>query len=330
MTPWTPLLPTVGDNIAPGKAITFEHGRLFYNNPIAIAEGADGAPRISRRAIQPGGAEIDGDFGDGDTPPTAGASELTGITLTVPKTFPFISMIRVNGDVSLSSTLTIDHATDAQRTASQLIAAICGNPGVMATNSTAFISPGSVTAGSGGGSIGTGGSGSPNNPPDLELGGTGRNAALLRRIWLSRLPILGGKGGASSSASGADGGGSLILVVNGNCDFTGGTINANGDNSPSGTFKAGAGGGGSIVIICTGSITNGTFNAKGGNGAHSGGSNAGGGGGGYIALIASDFLGAQTLSVTGGTATASATAGGTGVTQTETLTEAEINGILLR
>jgi hypothetical protein len=33
--------------IAIKKPITFEHGRAYYNNPIAIAEGAPGAPRIA-------------------------------------------------------------------------------------------------------------------------------------------------------------------------------------------------------------------------------------------------------------------------------------------
>ncbi len=322
MTDWTPIDPIT--EFVVGKAITFEHGRLWYNNPIAIAEGADGAPRISRRAIQPGGAEIDGAFGDGDTAPTAGASELTGINLTVPKTFPFISMIRVNGDVSLSSTLTISTATDAQRTAAELIAAIIGRPGAEAINTT-------IHTGSGAGSIGAGGVGSPNSFSILAPGGTGRNAALLRRIWLSRLPILGGKGGPASATPGGDGGGALILVVNGNCDFTGGTIDANGANgASSGSHQSGGAGGGSIIVICTGTITNGTFNAKGGNGAVSGGSRAGAGGGGYIGLVASDFIGSQVLSVAGGTTTAPGGAGAAGATETETLTEAEINGILLR
>jgi hypothetical protein len=323
MTAWTPIDPST--EFVVGKAITFEHGRLWFNNPIAIAEGADGAPRISRRAIQPGGAEIDGLFDDASTPPTAGFSELTGIALTTPKTFPFLSIIRVNGNVSLSSTLTISGATEAQRLAAQLAGAVAGFPG-----EANFAGGGTADgAAAGGGSIGAGGNGA-NGITQTSIGGIGRNAALLRRLWLSRIPILGGPGG-NGSAIGGLGGGCLLLIVNGDCDFTGGTITANGVNGATGSSNgSGAGGGGSIIVICTGAITNGTFNARGGSATGVTGSRPGGGGGGYVALVASDFLGSQTISVAGGTATAPATIGAAGVAQTETLSEAEINGVLLR
>ncbi|NRA38805.1 MAG: hypothetical protein HRU15_11740, partial [Planctomycetes bacterium] len=57
MAVWTGLDPNI---YVTGKAISFEEFRAVINDPLAIAEGAANAPRISRRAIHPGGAEIDG------------------------------------------------------------------------------------------------------------------------------------------------------------------------------------------------------------------------------------------------------------------------------
>ena len=322
MTVWTHVDPLAA--FAVGKAITFEYGRLWYNNPIAIAEGADGAPRISRRAIHPGGAAIDGDFGDGSTAPSlAGFHEYGSLVLTTPKTFPFISHIRVNGNVSIASTLSIAPTTLADQSLAQWFNAHIGANG-QANGSLA--EPGT----GGGANIGSGGQGDGNNLN--EGGGAGRPISGLKRIWLTRTPILGGRGGITNGPNVyGRGGGSLILIVAGDLDLTGGTLDASGGDGPGDSGRAaGGGGGGSLIVICTGTLTGGTFCARGGNGRNGSGINGGGGGGGYVALVAADFIGTQTIDVAGGFGPDTAQDGGPGATETETLTEAEINGILLR
>ncbi len=323
-TAWTPIDTLTA--FAVGKPITFEHGRLWYNNPIAIAEGADGAPRISRRAIQPGGSGIEGLFNDGSVAPSqAGFYEYEGINLAVPKAFPFISHIRVNGDVALADSLSITPATVAQLSLAQWFNAHVGNGG-QASGSSSEVGTG------GGGSIGNGGQGDGTNVQ--EGGGAGKAISGLKRVWLNRLPILGGRGGITAGGGGnfyGRGGGCLILIVAGDLDMTGGTLDASGGlGLGDGSHASGGGGGGSLIVICTGTITNGTFRAKGGDGRNNVGINGGGGGGGYIALVASDFVGVQTLDVTGGDGPDSAASGTPGFSETETLTEAEINGLLLR
>jgi len=316
MTAWTPINPI--DDIAIAKPITFEHGRAFYNNPIAIAEGADGAPRISHRAIQPGGAGIEGDFTDASVAPTAaGFYEYESIALTVAKTFPFISILRINGDVSIAEVLSIATTSDADRAKARWFNALVGENG----------EDGDPGGSGGGANIGSGGQADGSNV--AEAGGVGISASGLSRIWLSKVPILGGRGGLTGANIGK-GGGCLILIVAGDLDMTGGTLDASGaDGAGSGT-AAGGGAGGSVIVICTGTITNGTFKAAGGDGRDLGGVNGGGGGGGYVALIASDFIGVQTIDVSGGTGPDSAGDGTAGLSESETLTEAEINGILLR
>lgn len=326
MATWTSV--DVSVSIIVGAPITFELGRIWYNNPIAIAEGAAGAPRISPRAIHPGGAEIDGAFGDGDPAPTAhGFYEYEALTLTVAKTFPAFSFVRCNGDSSLANVITVSTASAAASAAGQIANALIGSSSVEGDTGTGFFSS------AGGGSVGAGGGRS--NGGGGPYGGTpGTDISQIHRFFSMRRGLLGGIAAAITGASpiaATLGGGCLFLIVHGDLDLTGGTINANGANGASnGNNSTGGGGGGMIVIICTGTITGGTFNAKGGDGATGGSSTGGGGGGGAVILVASAFAGTQTISVLGGNGPGAADNGGAGFSQSVTLTEAQINGLLLR
>jgi hypothetical protein len=124
----------------------------------------------------------------------------------------------------------------------------------------------------------------------------------------------------------------LVLIIEGNLTLVGtGKITANGANSTFvGGDSSGGAGAGSMIIFCTGTITDGTFEAKGGrdNGINS--PSGGGGGGGYIALIASAYAGVQTTDVTGGAAVGGAVSGSAGLAEIVTLTEAQIRALLLR
>ncbi len=315
MTDYTDLTPT---NYVAGSSVGFETFRALIRNPIAIAEGADDAPRISRKAIAPGGAEIEGAFTNATSAPSsAGFYEYSSLVLTTAKTFPFISIIRIAGDSSLGDTITVTQPTDANILQAAWFNAIIGNNG------------GDGTGAGGGANVGAGGDGDPNG-----TGGAGRSMSGIKRAWLNRIPVLGGKGGvstASGSPTPGKGGGSILIIVHGDLDLTGGTIDADGaDGVEDGSSGAGGGAGGSITVICTGTLTGGTFNARGGDGDGDSGRRGGGGGGGRVSLIASAFAGTQTINVTGGSGPGGGDDGAAGFSETETLTEAQINGLLLR
>lgn len=308
-----------GTRFAVKKPIDFELCAAWYNNPIAIAEGANGAPRINRRAITPGGAEIDGVIDNASVMPTApGFYEWDSLVLTTPKTLPCATILRIDSNVVLSSTLTVPTVGLTDRAALEAyFRAISGNPGVNGVNLNGI---------GGGGSIGAGGNGSHT------AGGAAKPISGLKRAWLNFFPILGADGGFANGSQ-TRGGGSIILMINGNLDMSaGGIITANGQAGfDGGGVGFGGGGGGSIVIVCNGTITGGTFNANGGIGGDSNSERGGGGGGGYVALIAAAFAGVQTKTVNGGAGGGGGgLAGSAGTIETETLTEAQINGLLLR
>ncbi len=323
-TPWHQF--DYADDFYIKAPITFEMMRFLAQNPEAVAEGADGAPRISRRAIHPGGSGVDGEFDSGDSAPTQpGYYEYEEFHIAS-KTFPYLSIIRVNGDASISGTLTIDtYSSTSEQNVLTLMNCIKGAAGTDAASG--------IEGGAGGASIGNGGDGSNSGP----AGATGYGSLSISRRYLE-MRLAGGRGGAGFSGSDTAGGGILILIVHGDLDMSsGGSIRCNGAAGSSASAGAGGGGGGgTLVVVCTGTITDGDFQAKGGAGGDENtGSNTsgGGGGGGYVAVVASAYVGVQTLSAAGGghgSSGGGATSGGTGTTQKITMTEAEINGILLR
>lgn len=313
MTAWTELSLSA---IFTKKPITYEQGRAFFNNPKAIAEGSTGAPRINPRAIAPGGSRVDGTFTNASTAPTyPGIYEYDAITLSIAKTFPYLSLLRVDGDVTISNTLSLSVGDDSEFTKAQAFDILRGNNG-----------PSGTTTCPGGASIGYGGTDTGSGTPPA-----GRDVTGLSRLWAKKRPFVGGRSGPTSLSHLGRGGGGLLLIIHGNLIMTGGTIDATGQTGETTSGNhAGGGGGGSIIVICTGTITGGTFKAEGGVGSGGGGTASGGGGGGYVALVASAYAGTQTISVAGGVGNGSATDGGVGYSETVTLTEPEINGLVLR
>lgn len=325
--------------IDPESPVTESLATRWRDNPIAMIQGASGAPRATSKIITPGGSDADGALVDGTSLGSApGFFEYSSATLTLDKTFPWITLMRVNGDVSMvgtSKTITLQRpavGTDEPRDAA-IVSFLRGLSGTQGTIGTS----GNQGSGGGGGAGGTGGRGggsvaSPGLEAVLASGWAGMN-----RPWLQRKPLVGGPGGINTAhaAGGNPGGGCLILLVNGDCDFTGFTINVSGGSGiGSGGNGVGGGGGGSIFIFCNGNIHDGTFLALGGNGVNgtSGSGDSGGGGGGMIYLIAASFTGSQTRTVTGGTALGGgggSVAGTNGVEANITLSEEIINSMLL-
>lgn len=131
----------------------------------------------------------------------------------------------------------------------------------------------------------------------------------------------------------SSGGGSIIIMVDGDLTMTGGVIEANGEvlDEIGASERVSGPGGGQIIVICTGSITDGTFRATGQRGQRSSNSisQTGGGGGGAVLLVASGFLGEQVFDVTGGAASgANSEAGEEGSWRKLQLTAEQIRSIM--
>lgn len=269
------------------------------------------------------------DIGIGSEGP--GIYDYNNLTVAADTTIPKTTVIRVRGDFTLSAKLTVDARGDT----ATMFHTVTGEEG--------FVESGAGSGGSGNGGHGGGGaggnggrgSGTP-NPPGLPT-----EEALAGEHYpeFSGVMALGGDTETDMSNF-ARGGGCVYILVEGDCIFTGGEIEANGENSirvnyNNGTINndtsSGGGGGGMIVVICKGTITDGAFTADGGDEQTSGGSNerrGGGGGGGRVEIYASEFAGTQTLSVDGGTGyTGASDAGEDGITGETTLTAAQISAI---
>ena len=316
MTAFVTLLDAV---LAAEQPITTGKMTALRDNPIAIAQGDPTAPSINPAAIEIGGKGTDGTMVNGTTLSGPGYFDFDGITVSTPKTIPLCSIIRVKGNVTLSSVLTVALRSltsttndDEARNLAAVMDAVIPADGT------------GTTTGTGGSNAGQGG---PSSTGPLPIG-----RSSFYRPWGMLRPIMGGNGGVRSGGSGGNdwgpGGGCLILIVEGDCDFTGGSIKANGgitNDLGAGSNQPGGGAGGSIIVVCTGQITNGTFEAKGGTARSDGSSGGNGdGGGGAIYLIATDFTGTQTMTVTG------ATYGNAGVSAAITLTRDQIRTLLGR
>ena len=242
-----------------------------------------------------GGSSVDGSLSQSSVLSNVGYYDFDSMNVSAPLSIPPATIIRINGDATLSSTLTVNMRTllssisaSYENSMIELMGGIFGNDGEVA---------GSI--GGGGGSIGAGTAGGSG------AGGAAKDISAMFRAFASKSHgmLLGGNGGGGSNgASGGDfgrGGGALVLIVDGNCNFTGGTITANGgmnNNLGPGGATPGGGAGGSITIICTGTLTGGTFTTTAGYNSNI---NAGAGAGGFIQLVASAFAGTQTTSVVG-------------------------------
>ncbi len=323
MTAWTVL--TDGQILA-DRPITQSQGRALRDNVSALAEGASGAPTILRDAISIGSSGVDGVFNNGAAPSLSGIYEFSTFDLTAARTFQPISILRINGHFNLSNVITAGKATgtDAQNALADALGVSRGLVGLTFVNG-----PG------GGSSVGDGGicNGS------TAVGGVPLNLA--SRWWAMRRGLVGGPGFCMTGTGlGASfGGGCLIILVHGDADLTGGTLDASAAANTAGTgnHAEAGGGGGSVIFICDGTVTNGTFKAKGGVGTTNGSSgySCGGGAGGYVGVVAAAYAGAQTFDVTAGLGSTAGgggaiTAATAGFSEQITLTEKQINGLIFR
>ena len=265
--------------IDPESPVTESLMQRLRDNPIAMAEGDPVAPRINPAAISIGGKGSDGVFNNATTITGGpGFYDFASVSRSTNITLPVYTVMRVAGNSTWSGVVTLPTLSDTLETRLQekdkceMLGAILGAD--------------ADTTGDGGGSYGGDGLFAFN----VGLGTRGRKIGAYN-YWSSRRAVVGGVGDIGSSARG--GGGALVLVVEGNLDLTGCSVIANGQVSAPG--NKGGSGAGSIIIVATGTITGGTFTAKGGASQGAGAA----GGSGVVQLVCSGFLGSQTIDVAG-------------------------------
>ncbi len=301
--------------IDPGSPITNALMTALRDNLEGAFDG-DSPFVINRAAVGSGSSGLDGPWDDGTSVTGLGFFEPESIHLTTTGLLlPGVSIIRVDGDVTIAAGVTMD--IDTLDATDRLLAGQLGQ--ILGTNA--------VTT--------TWGEAQP-------LTGT-------RYFWNRMRGIVGGQGGLVAGAGVTEGGGVLILIIDGDLTLgAGAKIRANGMNGTwTGVTTSGGGGGGTIIVVCTGTISGGTYEANGGNGwdlSHGPGSGAGGGG--YVALVAAAYGTAPTLSAVEGSFTLAGGGGGGGgggsvgsghygsstggLTEQVTLTEPQIRSLLLR
>lgn len=313
-------------DIEPDQPIKSSTAFALRDNLLAVIEGDATAPKITSRTISPGGSQADGDCTNATSFTGPGFFDFETLLLTAAKTLPFASFLRIDGDATISDVLTVRRTFASSAAEAGILSAIGG----AAAESSADRSGSSEGSGGGGGVVGTGGN-SSNSGSGISPGGAGlvTSASTIARLWAARRALVGGNSGTAVATSGVAGGGFLFLVVNGDLDLTGGTIDASGADGNSGGGEAsGGGGGGCIIVVCTGTITGGTYDVSGGNGENDTG-DGGGGGGGLVLLVATVFAGTRTKTVTGGNGPGTATDGAAGLAVESVLTAGEINALLL-
>lgn len=161
---------------------------------------------------------------------------------------------------------------------------------------------GTDTAGTGSGGGGYG-NGDESGGSDL-LGGDGYSGISAYDLGLRRAFYIGGQGSDETTGLGAggNGGGCIIIVVDGDLTLSGSILAKGANGTGSGSNEGGGGGGGCVLIYCTGAIdgTGGTIDVSGGDGWTNGGGRAGGGGGGYIGIYCPSVSTSPTYTVLGG------------------------------
>ncbi len=316
------------DEIDPGQPGTHFLIQRLRDNLIAAFEGAAGGPTLNRAAIGAGSSGLDGNWIYTSTITGLGFWEPESIVVAAAQTLtlPGVAVCRVNGNVTIGagSTLRVDTMTASERAqAGRLGHIVCAV----------------------GGAAGA------------AIGGTGEPIPDVERFWNAFRGFAGGVGGAAAASGNAEGGGVMILIIDGDLTIgAGGKITANGaDGAWTGAVSGGGGGAGTIIVVCTGTISGGAFEAKGGNGWDgSHGPGGGSGAGGYIALVAAAYGTAPTFDVSAGTITLAGagstgaggaslgnggdgsvggggiSAGTVGESEQVTLTEEQIRALLLR
>lgn len=302
MTAFTTLLDTT---LASGKPITQSVMRALRDNLQAFAEGnatfnlANGA--IDCAPYGQDGAAV-------AMPTTGGTFAYTSLTDNAGATLGEITRIFVLGDVDLTGGVTFT-ASQVQVTGSET-----GPESMMIQQTSAVRGIDATATNQGGASVGNGGGNA-----------FGFGTTLADNFWRYRQPLIGGCGADGSGNLITRGGGSLVIIAEGDMDITSATINARGEAGGSSGYSGG--GGGSVILICTGTLTetSATINADGGNGNGAGVTS--GGGGGYIARVASAFTGTATTDVTGGSGSSNSGASGLDDGQI-TLTAAQIRSLI--
>jgi hypothetical protein len=319
-------IPILNSEIDPESPITESLMQRLRDNPIAIVNGDPGAPVATPGNLGIGGSGADGVISNATAHLTSTMGFLdaeVGSARSVDWNLSPCTIIRFKGSFTLSAIIravqSLNTTTNPaqQLTATSFMDAIVGGTG--------------VAGGSGGDNLGSsGGDG---------VGYLLTSPSTMPRPWHQRRPLLGGNGYLTSGGSGGHewgpGGGHLTLIIEGDLICTGGTLDVSGwdtDDLGGGGNQPGGGGGGSLFVLCTGTITDGTYKAKGGASNQPGGFGFGGGGaGGWIHLVASAFAGTQTFDVAGGTSQAGGAGNGVaGYSAQETLPASYLRSMIQR
>lgn len=292
MTTFTTIPDT---DINPDKPIKSETAYALRDNPLAIAEGDASAPPINPAALFIGGKGGDGVLDNAATLSGIGYFDFSSMNVTANKTLPSMAIIRIAGNATLSATLRSVRSLNTTTNAQEALDA--------ADLFGAYVTP---TAGTISASSGRGGDGVCGTGGTTVAHGTIRTPTATSRFWARQRPLIGGNGGLTSGGSAGSewgpGGGGLIIIIDGDLNCTGGTIDVSGADTNdvgAGGNAPGAGGGGLLLVICTGAITAGTYKANGGS--DNGAVVCAAGGGGFVQLIASNYIGTQTMQTNGGT-----------------------------
>jgi hypothetical protein len=233
-----------------------------------------------------------------------GIYDCESLEISAPVTLPWLSIIRVRGNCTISNTATVTRKANTISASDEAILLALGAPIIRCSDST---TQGGGDQG-GGGSLGllhgaqsnnstvTNRLGAGGNVPGgggSGLGGPATKASL--SMWKTLPLVFGGASAASASA-----GGVCVLLVAGDLLMTGGVINADGRTPTSG--DAGGGAGGYIAVHCNGVLTDGTFEANGGDGDDNTAQDGGGGAAGVVVIRTRDVAGTPNVIAGGGNA----------------------------
>jgi len=113
-------------DIDPDKPIKSSTAYAFRDNLLAVIEGDATAPKITSRTISPGGSQADGACTNATSFPGAGFYDFSTLTISSPKTLPFATFIRIDGNATLSSVLTAARTFASATSEGSQIAALGG------------------------------------------------------------------------------------------------------------------------------------------------------------------------------------------------------------
>lgn len=225
--------------------------------------------------------------------------------------------IRVQGNLDLAGkTLRVLQVANSSAAASgwanSTVRSVLGSTTVFGQDS-AIIDASKKTGGGGAG--GRGGAAEDNSASYSE--GIAHEEGFPVGMWRSGAFFAGGRGlPRASEPNGINGRGGIRILVDGNIDLTGATIDASSESAGDDTsYNGSTEGAGSIVLIAKGNIICGTgalLKADGSRGDTDDADDPGGSGAGYIAVVANRITGTLNISAKGGAAFADSYEGGGG------------------